>query len=178
MLEKQKRRRIDKQDDTRPDNIEQLIEKYGLEELWDYLDKIVDYSNTKVDESIVDKIYPIGSIYMSVNNTNPSDLFGGTWVAWGNGRVPVGVDANDTDFDTVEETGGEKTHTLTVAEMPAHTHTVYGRVDRYQGSGTVFREPTEENSGRNNVDTSATGSGAAHNNLQPYITCYMWKRIL
>ena len=57
-------------------------------------------------KQILKRIYPVGSIYMSVNNTNPSNLFGGTWAAWGAGRVPVGVNASDSDFSTVEKTGG------------------------------------------------------------------------
>lgn len=75
---------------------------------------------------IFNAVYPVGSIYMSVNNVNPGLLFGGTWVEWGPGRVPVGVDVNDEDFDTVEQTGGEKTHMLTEAEMPEHTHAFTG----------------------------------------------------
>ena len=59
---------------------------------------------------IWDCIYPIGSIYLSVNNINPSEYFGGTWVAWGSGRVPVGVNSSDSSFNTVEKTGGSKTH--------------------------------------------------------------------
>ena len=121
-------------------------------------------------------LYPVGSIYMSVNNTNPSTFFGGTWVSWGAGRVPVGVDTNDTDFATVEKTGGEKTHTLTVSEMPSHKHTVEAL-----GSGTTQQELTAFNVGTTSgIDsysgTDYTGGGQAHNNLQPYITCYMWKR--
>lgn len=86
--------------------------------------------------TIINAIYPIGSIYMSVNNTDPSILFEGTtWEAWGSGKVPVGVDTDDTDFDTAEETGGAKTEnytpsgstasvTLTAAQsgVPAHSH--------------------------------------------------------
>ena len=121
-------------------------------------------------------LYPVGSIYMSVNNTNPSTFFGGTWVSWGAGRVPVGVDTNDTDFATVEQTGGEKTHTLTVSEMPSHKHTVEAL-----GSGTTQQELTAFNVGTTSgidsyAGTDYTGGGQAHNNLQPYITCYMWKR--
>ena len=121
-------------------------------------------------------LYPVGSIYMSVNNTNPSTFFGGTWEAWGAGKVPVGVDANDTDFATVEQTGGEKTHTLTVSEMPSHKHTVEAI-----GSGTTQQELTAFNVGTTSgidsyAGTDFTGGGQAHNNLQPYITCYMWKR--
>lgn len=59
---------------------------------------------------------------MSVKNTNPSAYFGGTWVAWGTGRVPVGVNTNDTNFATVEKTGGTSTVTLTTAQIPSHTH--------------------------------------------------------
>lgn len=59
-------------------------------------------------QEILDIIYQVGSIYMSVNSTNPTNLFGGTWVAWGAGRVPVGIDTSQTEFASVEKTGGEK----------------------------------------------------------------------
>lgn len=70
-------------------------------------------------------LYPVGTIHMTVDDANPGTIFGGTWVSWGSGRVPVGVDTSDSDFDTVEETGGSKTHTLTAAQsgLPAHNHT-------------------------------------------------------
>lgn len=144
--------------------------------------------------------YPVGSIYLSTINTNPSDLFGGTWQAWGSGRCVVGVDTAQTEFNTVEKTGGEKTHTLKVAEIPAHNHTVSGgnhthtytgyinvtattsatyqciAHKRYAADGT--NTPASMNSsGSHSHTVSNTGSGTAHNNLQPYITCYMWKRI-
>ena len=69
-------------------------------------------------------IYPIGSIYISVKNVNPQNMFGGTWVSWGAGRVPVGVDTTDSDFNSVEKTGGEKKRQMTVNNLPAHTHEV------------------------------------------------------
>ena len=62
------------------------------------------------NKTIFDLIYPIGAIYMSVNSTNPGNLFGGTWVAWGSGRVPVGVNTSDSDFSSPEKTGGSKSH--------------------------------------------------------------------
>ena len=62
------------------------------------------------NKTIFDLIYPVGSIYISVNSTNPGNLFGGTWVAWGAGRVPVGVNTSDSDFKTPEKTGGSKSH--------------------------------------------------------------------
>ena len=82
------------------------------------------------------KAYPIGSIYISYNNTNPGTLFGGTWESFGSGRTLVGINSSDTAFDTVGKTGGEKTHTLTVAEMPSHTHTFTGTAHRHEPSST------------------------------------------
>ena len=151
------------------------------------------------NKTIFDLIYPVGSIYMSVNSTNPGNLFGGTWVAWAKGRVPVGVNTSGT-FNSVEKTGGSETHKLTVAQMPSHTHTQnshrhnYGRPALFGGEnnddGSIF---TPRYSGRTSSQykgnsngwtemsyTTATnqntGGGEAHNNLQPYITCYMFKR--
>ena len=121
-------------------------------------------------------IYPVGSIYLSVKNTNPGTLFGGTWNSWGAGRVPVGVNASDSSFNTVEKTGGEKTHTLTESEMPAHRHRT--AID-FGGSETLdnYGAYGYNSSSRYYNLTSVAGGSQAHNNLQPYITCYMWKRI-
>ena len=77
-------------------------------------------------QSLTSAIYPVGSIYMSVKSANPSTYFGGTWVAWGSGRVPVGINTSDTNFSTVEKTGGASTVTLTTSQMPSHTHTFTG----------------------------------------------------
>lgn len=121
--------------------------------------------------------HPIGSLFETTVATNPGTLYGGTWAAWGGGRTPVGVNTADTDFSTVEKTGGEKTHTLTVAETPSHSHrtndiAVYG-----QGvTGFNFiSTPDGDWKGHYRISESV-GGGQAHNNLQPYITCYMWKR--
>ena len=125
-------------------------------------------------------IYPVGAIYMSVNNTNPSSLFGGTWVPWGSGQVPVGIDTSDTDFDTVEKTGGSKTHTLTVEEMPSHKHkyTEYHLASGVVSSGgySVSTESTRSD-GDFDYYTTEVGGDQPHSILQPYITCYMWKRV-
>lgn len=73
--------------------------------------------------TVLQRVYPVGSIYISTNSTNPATSLGfGTWTAFGAGRVPVGFDSGQTEFDTDEETGGAKTHTLIEAEMPSHTH--------------------------------------------------------
>lgn len=133
---------------------------------------------TMVKTKLLNLIYPVGSIYMSATNTNPGSTLGGTWVAWGSGKVPVGIDSTDTDFNTAEKTGGEKTHTLTVAEMPSHTHDVkYGSsAPLGLNSGSTGYKLNYENGGTQQIYATATGGGEAHNNLQPYIVCYMFKR--
>lgn len=109
---------------------------------------------------------------MSVSSTNPSSLFGGTWVEWGSGKVPVGIDASDSDFNVVEKTGGEKTHTLTISEMPKHRHG--GMFMSYLAGSR--NQIGNDNNARYIDNTDWVGGDGSHNNLQPYITCYMWKR--
>ena len=125
----------------------------------------------------LDTVYPIGSIYISTSSSgmHPSDVFGGTWLSWGHGKVPVGIDPNDSDFNTVEKTGGEKTHTLTIQEIPSHTHT--SPIDGGSTQGDKLSYAGFANDSRYYVRTSQSGGGNSHNNLQPYITCYMWKRV-
>jgi len=123
--------------------------------------------------AIIGAIYPVGSLYTSTVSTNPGTVLGvGTWVAFGAGRVMVGIDAGQSEFDTVEETGGAKTHTLTVDEMPAHTHTISSTTADGGGTNIVDMGVTASGS----VTTGSAGGGASHNNLQPYIVVYMFKR--
>ena len=118
--------------------------------------------------------WPVGSIYISNSPTNPAtSLGGGTWVNFGAGRVLVGLDATQTEFDTVEKTGGAKTHTLTTAEIPSHTHPI--TFVESIGSGATQGAGTA-NQATPGSGTGATGGGGAHNNLQPYIVVYFWKR--
>lgn len=124
--------------------------------------------------NVLEKVYPVGSIYINATSaTNPATLLGfGTWVAFGAGKVIVGLDSSDTDFDTAEETGGAKTHTLSISEIPSHTHSL-STSDNPGGTGAIEvagGAPTSTQT------TQATGGGGAHNNLQPYIVAYMWKR--
>ena len=157
--------------------------------------------------AIAGSMHPVGSIYMSVSPTNPSAYFGGTWAAWGTGRVPVGVDASDTDFAPVEKTGGASTVTLTAKQMPAHTHakgtlaadsggahkhklnlskTTWGASsgNKVVVDSTDYTAMDNKNTASGGAHehtisgaTASAGGGNAHSNLQPYITCYMWKRI-
>jgi hypothetical protein len=134
----------------------------------------------KLATAVKDALYPVGSIYTNAtNSTNPATLIGfGTWVAFGAGKVPVGIDASDTDFDTAEETGGSKTHTLTTSEMPSHSH-AYTKAIHPSGSGAEQNQSggAEDRTNFNGTDnTGLTGGGQSHNNLQPYVVVYMWKR--
>lgn len=115
---------------------------------------------------------PVGYVVTLGVSTNPATLFGfGTWTAIA-GKVIVGLDAGQTEFDVLDETGGEKTHTLTTTEMPAHTHsyTYTALSGRYDGSSSLVA--TNSTSGT----TGSTGGDGAHNNLQPYIVKYVWQR--
>lgn len=137
-------------------------------------------------KEIRDLIYPVGSIYISVNNTNPSSLFGGTWVAFGTGRTLVGVDTSQTEFNSVEKTGGEKTHTLTENELPNIQGDAGVNFLAHQNYSTSGILSYDYGGGTNSLNSSGNfpyghiklnfGGGQAHNILQPYITCYMWKR--
>ena len=121
-------------------------------------------------------VYPVGSIYTNMAvATNPATLLGmGTWVAYGAGRVLVGKAGSGT-FDTLNENLGAETHTLSVAELPSHTHQMKGNPDNDAGAGVP---DVNRRSGQLEVTntTTATGGGAAHSILQPSVTVYMWKR--
>jgi hypothetical protein len=126
----------------------------------------------------VDLIYPVGSIFISTVSTNPNTLLGhGTWSAFATGRTLVGIDTGQTEFDVVEETGGAKTHTLSVAEMPAHAHpgsTVALSAQDTPNGGAAANGVNS--GGSTGVTVASQGGGGAHNNLQPYIVVYIWKR--
>ena len=126
---------------------------------------------TAISEGNATIAWPVGSVYTSIVSTNPATLLGGgTWVSFGAGRVLVGLDATQTEFDTVEETGGAKTHTLTTAEMPAHLHAMNadGRlvpkragydanIDYASSTGSA-----EDADYTGSQDTGLTGGGGAH----------------
>ena len=169
---------------------------------------------TKSD--VLNWIYPVGSIYMSVNNVNPNTFIGGTWVAWGSGRVPVGISSRDVRFKAAEQTGGEATVFLKTENIPAHSHTFTGssvdtnttgsHTHKHANQGAYGFASFNDNTNKTGVGLSTqytypagygvgtasagehshtvtaegtiseTGGGLDHNNLQPYIVCYMWKR--
>lgn len=135
-------------------------------------------------------VYPVGSIFMTTNSDNPAAGFGfGHWVPWGEGRVPIGVYSKDADFNAAEKTGGAKASAITQAELPAvppsfSAQTNDGRAERIPiGYGFVPSGQWGFNGDKGNLEGAALttgrplGNGVARSNMQPYITCYMWKRI-
>ena len=201
------------------DNDYELVGEIGVNGM-----PLEEYLNQRF-QSILGEMYPVGSIYLSVKNENPSSKFGGTWVAWGSGRVPVGVNSSDSSFNSVEQTGGSKTHNhaitvidkvaftsgstaLTAAQLPR----VFGSITMHGGSegsniytvagcfkavktASGYRTCTGAVGGATSVGVFNFDNGGkgqshyhtipAHNHiassnsastLQPYITCYMWKR--
>ncbi len=126
------------------------------------------------------KYYPrpsfhVGYILESAVQINPSEIYGGTWEEYGVGRVIVGVDASQTEFNLVKKTGGEKTHKLITEELPGSITVRANRTNGYGNtnwSGPLNGWANYENSRGNGVVTDKS-----HNNLQPYITAYRYVRI-
>lgn len=122
-------------------------------------------------KTVFDMIYPVGSVYVSVNSTSPATLFGGTWVQI---KDKFLLSAGDTY--KAGATGGEATHVLTVDEMPRHNHSI----DNLNASGSTTPYMTvqaqEKKGYGGNVQTFFTGGGQAHNNMPPYIVVYIWQR--
>lgn len=154
-------------------------------------------------QTVFSRIYPVGSVYISMNNTDPGSLFGGTWKRISQGRMLLG--ANDTNYK-LGSTGGEETHTLTAAEMPAHSHSgstsmngdhkhgtwgenggnppfgFYDGNNNHCGSkgsldwdNAIYNTSTNGNH-NHTFTTDNSGGGTAHNNMSPYLACYIWQR--
>lgn len=199
---------------------------YLTDENGEKISPVVNINSIYADngKTLLDYLHPVGSIYISTTSTNPGTIFGGTWVQWGSGRVPVGINTSDTSFNTTEKTGGSQSRTITIKDVPAHTHTIPAlsgtaasagshshRLKRASAGETDFTtlgeftnrttgkeplqqtgnytwdviSPTTTSAGAHThtVSTTASTTGSTgssisinFNVLQPYITCYMWKR--
>ena len=158
---------------------------YTLDELYQMIKQLQDdnkvlssqITNNTTSGSMFLKVYPVGSIYISTSSENPGNIYGGTWEEYGKGRTLVGVDSSDSDFSTVEKLGGEKTHTLTIDEMPNHAHGLLQTYNVPTGSGSGGIALSHFTAGYIPSGlTESVGGSQAHNILQPYITTYMWKR--
>lgn len=144
-----------------------------------------DNNNNKV---VTVPYYRVGDLFLTTIATNPSNYLGGKWELFGPGRCLVCVDTSDSDFNTVKKTGGEKTHKLTVNEMPSHNHQYEDITGNRSLNGQFGRSGYYESEAYMGVTNSViayadanfrmtyVGGSESHNNLQPYITCYVWIR--
>lgn len=128
------------------------------------------------DKAIALKAYPVGAVYISYVSTSPASLFGGSWTQI-IGRFPY--------FTNNTEPGGSNTHTLSVSQMPSHTHTPYQNQDMggvgfwasNASTGTAWRVLTRESTGANyGLFNKNTGGGNSHNNMPQYQGMYAWRR--
>jgi microcystin-dependent protein len=168
----------------------------GAEILGGTVPQVLPLESTPLDA------WPVGSVFLGTTPTNPVTLLGGgTWVGYARGRMLVGVDHNDPDFDAGGKTGGTKEHTLTEAQLPphdhdsgelvmnstgSHDHTINRRNTTGDGGGvafgggTVAEDTTTGNAGSHahtiSGSTADAGGGQPHNNMPPYVTVYMWRR--
>lgn len=227
--------------DLKPHAFQQKIKNEDIEDL--------DASKLKgkIDLEVIpdgfwmERLYPIGALYLSTRNVNPADLIPGTeWIKFGQGRALVGVDDNNPAFNEVKKTGGAEVQTLTVDNLPSHSHNIgehvhglnahshsipalsgtaasagahthkYFCTPDYDGpvldqwrpttsekGRTIYKNTSSSGAHTHTVKTTAgttgnasgntskntkflsevSGGDIAHNNLQPYITCYIWERI-
>jgi len=164
-------------------------------------DPVEKINNAISRNELLDLIYPVGSIYLTVSTANPGTLFGGTWVRWGKGRAIVGEDSSDSDFTPVEHTYGSKSfqkhnHCVSINETTGLTGTLTFKtyssatscegdifVQTWSDSGVTPSGTSKDKNVTISVDANHkhTGTIDEHGagtcgNLQPYIVCYTWKR--
>lgn len=122
---------------------------------------------------LLDRVWPIGSIYLSVDATDPATRFGGRWTRIENAFLLAASNAHPAG-----ERGGEETHVLTVDELPAHAHEQAPMQYGHDWLGTPGQwSASSSGSTTHQYVTAATGGGAAHNNMPPYLSVYVWQRI-
>lgn len=126
----------------------------------------------KVDDVNFNKIYPVGSIYMSINETNPSTLFGGEWERIKDTFLLACGDTYDGG-----STGGEATVTLTTNQIPSHTHNTGYRSVYTPNSSATALIGYNSSASIGTASTSSTGGGQPHNNMPPYLAVFVWVRI-
>ena len=143
---------------------------------------------------VLSSVYPVGSIFISTSSTSPATSLGfGSWSRFGEGKMLVSQSSSDSDFDTAEETGGAKTHTISESQLPSHDHFTMNTGNGFGNNlenNVNFAGTTNSRGGLGNNDyimqainstanagkTSSTGSGSAVTHMNPYIVTYMWKR--
>lgn len=177
----------------------------------EFLSNPQDQLNAKLNKSeLLDLVYPVGAIYLSVNSTSPTTLFGGIWEEYASGRTIIGQGTSDLMY-SAGAVGGESKHTITLNELPNHSHpcntvnsgettfrtlatetgtgmTSSGllsassdekleNIPNYNGSNYLTLNNINLNISNHTHTIGSIGAGASHNNMPPYIVCYIWKRI-
>lgn len=149
------------------------------------LKMVSPYSDNHPDDILTtNKAFPVGAVYITYNDNNPGNFLGGTWVQFGQGRTLIGQgEGNDGSTSmsfTANDTGGEYAHKLTISEMPKHAHKFQGYYNTTSGSAySQYILSRDKVSGDpNSVPSSEeyVGGNGSHNNIQPYITVYFWRR--
>lgn len=147
----------------------------------------------------LNKIFPVGAVYITYDKKNPETFLGGTWEQFGQGRTLVGEgtgnDGSTSMSFTTNNTGGEYKHQLSYYEMPGHMHNEYAMVEGYTGwdtftplpysmlfrfGGGDYRENVSQCHAARvplNTFTSSEGGSQSHNNIQPFIVTYFWRRV-
>lgn len=128
-------------------------------------------------EIAINSIYPVGSIIIRDDTEDMSNFLGFTWEKVFAGKVLLGQDTTDSDFNIIGNTGGEKEHILTIDEMPKHSHTY--SVGTNSTTDANYDRASSAYAGGNpkNLNTSIVGTSKAHNNMPPYQVVGYWKRI-
>lgn len=140
------------------------------------MSKSIQLKNQDNEKMYPHPYYPVGSIYLSVNNINPSKWFGGTWEQIAKGRTLVGVDTSQTEFNTVKKTGGSKylaKHTHSIVNLKSAT--TFSKAGSGYAPSQVVGDRTWKNIDNSDITVSESGTGNS-GNLQPYFTCYIWCR--
>lgn len=141
----------------------------------------------QVVNSLANLFFPIKKVVIFNDNDDHSNYLGFTWERIASGKMLVGIDSADTDFNTIGKTGGEKTHKLTIDEMPSHQHDindgVYGGylnkmgVREDGGGGSSLVPQYSQTDSYSKYIPTYTGGGQAHNNMPPYQVVALWQRI-
>lgn len=142
-------------------------------------EELTSLINTTINNTI-NSIYPIGSVYISLTETNPGTYLKGTWEQFGQGRTLIGVGTGDDGTNTqefeVNTTGGEYKHKLVIDEIPSHSHKYYSPI--VQEVSPSSNTSTYGNYNKDyKIDSDSVGGDGYHNNVPPYITVYFWKRV-
>lgn len=155
------------------------LDKTGLSHFWQKIKTYVD--NKTVSASVdLNLLYPIGRGFIDFTDTDYSNWLGFTWERELVGMFPIGYNPDDTDFNTIGKTGGEKTHKLTLTEIPSHRHpnVVTNVTSSRANTWDINKTAASVTSVSRTISNSgSSGGGQAHNNLPPFQVVAYWKRV-